>query len=174
MHKIHYITLKWKEIKGISSHQVGYLAPGWKTSSTSKLTNWRRMEESLLWKPPWIPKGHLEIKFHLLLIFNPHPFKIHLLLHIIPPKIRCLKTTEKVSFNIASEASYVYNLSWQKFTKSDKEVTFVEFLKTWSLRSNSVTRQVSFKKTKIGGKRQNSNATFWVIFKQCGKSQLFF
>ena len=47
---------------------------------------------------------------------------------------------------------------------------FGEFLKTWSLRSNSVTRQVSFNRTKIGGKCQNvksSNATFWVIFKQC-------
>ena len=47
---------------------------------------------------------------------------------------------------------------------------FGEFLKTWSLRSNSVTRQVSFNRTKIGGKCQNaknSNATFWMIFKQC-------
>ena len=31
-----------------------------------------------------------------------------------------------------------------------------EFLKTWSLRSNSVTRQVSFNRTKIDGKCQNS------------------
>ena len=49
-------------------------------------------------------------------------------------------------------------------------VHFGEFLKTWSLRSNSVTRHVSFKRTKNGGKWQNSklqNATFWVIFKQC-------
>ena len=30
-----------------------------------------------------------------------------------------------------------------------------EFLKNWSLRSNSVTRQVSFNRTKIGGKCQN-------------------
>ena len=30
---------------------------------------------------------------------------------------RCLKITEKVSFNIASEASYVYILSGQKFNK---------------------------------------------------------
>ena len=45
-------------------------------------------------------------------------------------------------------------------------VHFGEFLKTWSLRSNSVTRQVTFKKTKIGGNCQNSNATFWAIFKQ--------
>ena len=29
-------------------------------------------------------------------------------------KAQCLKITEKVSFKIASEASYVYILSWQK------------------------------------------------------------
>ena len=51
--------------------------------------------------------------------------------------------------------------------KMPKMVHFGEFLKTWSLRSNSVTRQVSLNRTKIGGKGQNSNATFWVIFKQC-------
>ena len=48
-----------------------------------------------------------------------------------------------------------------------KIVHFGEFLKIWSLRSNSVTRHVTFNRTKIGGKRQNSNATFLVIFKQC-------
>ena len=31
---------------------------------------------------------------------------------------RCLKITEKVSFNIASEASYVYILSGQKLIKN--------------------------------------------------------
>ena len=50
---------------------------------------------------------------------------------------RCLKITEKVSFNIESEASYVYILSGQKLTKNAK----------------------------------NSNATFWVIFKQCTSVQ---
>ena len=35
-------------------------------------------------------------------------------------------------------------------------VHFGDFLKTWSLRSNSGTRQVSFNRTKIGGKCQNS------------------
>ena len=30
------------------------------------------------------------------------------------PKTRCLKITEKVSFNIASEASYVYIIEWTK------------------------------------------------------------
>ena len=41
-------------------------------------------------------------------------------------------------------------------------VHFDEFLKTWSLRSNSVTRQVSFNRTKIGGKCQN-----WKIQSSC-------
>ena len=41
-------------------------------------------------------------------------------------------------------------------TKAKKMVHFGEFLKTWSLRSNSVTRLVSFNRTKIGGKCQNS------------------
>ena len=34
-------------------------------------------------------------------------------------------------------------------------VNFGEFLKTWSLRSNRVTRQVSFNRSKNGGKCQN-------------------
>ena len=33
---------------------------------------------------------------------------------------RCLKITEKVSFNIAREASYVYILRGQKFIKNAK------------------------------------------------------
>ena len=41
------------------------------------------------------------------------------------------------------------------------------FLKNWSWWSNSVARQVNFDRTKIGGKYQNSNETFWVIFNQC-------
>ena len=70
---------------------------------------------------------------------------------------RGLKIVGKVSFNIASEASYVYILSGQKLIKNaQKMVHFGEFLKTWSLRSNSVTRQVSFNRTNIGRKRQNS------------------
>ena len=40
---------------------------------------------------------------------------------------RCLKITEKVSFNIASEASYVYILSGQKSIKNGQ---FDELLKT--------------------------------------------
>ena len=37
-----------------------------------------------------------------------------------PTLPRCLKITEKVSFNIVSEASYVYILSGQKLTKNAK------------------------------------------------------
>ena len=42
---------------------------------------------------------------------------------ICNPKPRCLKMTEKVSFNIASEASYVYILSGQKLIKNAKNGT---------------------------------------------------
>ena len=38
---------------------------------------------------------------------------------------RCLKITEKVSFNIASEASYVYILSRRKFIKNAKNGPFL-------------------------------------------------
>ena len=80
---------------------------------------------------------------------------------------RCLKITEKVSFNIASKASYVYILSGQNLIKNAKSGPFWRVLKTWSLQSNSDTRHVNFNRTKIGGKFKNSNGTFGVIFKQC-------
>ena len=35
--------------------------------------------------------------------------------------VQCLKIIEKVSLNIASEASYVYILSWQKFIKRSQK-----------------------------------------------------
>ena len=40
------------------------------------------------------------------------------------PSSRCLKITEKMPFNIASEASYVYILSGQKFIKNAKNGPF--------------------------------------------------
>ena len=40
---------------------------------------------------------------------------------------RCLKITEKVSFNIASEASYVYILNRQKLIKNAKMVNLASF-----------------------------------------------
>ena len=39
-------------------------------------------------------------------------------------KAQCLKITEKVSFNIASEASYVYILSGHKLIKNAKNGPF--------------------------------------------------
>ena len=42
-------------------------------------------------------------------------------------RAQCLKITEKVSFNIASEASFVYILSGQKFIKNAKNGQFDEF-----------------------------------------------
>ena len=66
--------------------------------------------------------------------------------------LQCLKTTEKVSFNIASEASYVYIFSRHKFIKNAKNRRFFML--------NSVTRQVSLNRTKIVGKCQNSTGTF--------------
>ena len=59
---------------------------------------------------------------------------------------RCLKITEKVSFKIASEASYVYILSGQKLIQSAKNG---DFSKTLSLLSNSVTRHVTWKGQKL-------------------------
>ena len=58
------------------------------------------------------------------------------------------------------------HFEWTKVNqKCQKWSILANFWK--SLWSNSVTRQVSFNRTKIGGKCQNSNATFWVIFKHC-------
>ena len=69
---------------------------------------------------------------------------------------------KKVSFNIASEASYVY--IFQKFIKNAKNGQFVDSLKL-------VVKQCYqigiFDRAKIDEKCQNSNAIFSVIFKQC-------
>ena len=46
---------------------------------------------------------------------------------------RCLKITEKVSFNIANEASYVYILSGQKFIKNAKNSSFWRFFENLKL-----------------------------------------
>ena len=44
-------------------------------------------------------------------------------------KHKCLKVTKKVSFNIASEASYGYILSGQKFIKNAKNSQFMKDLR---------------------------------------------
>ena len=73
----------------------------------------------------------------------------------------------KVSFNLASEASYVYILVDKSLMKMPKIVNFGEFSKTWILRSNSVTSQVTFKRKMP--KLTKLNVTFWVIFKHCAQ-----
>ena len=66
--------------------------------------------------------------------------------------------------------NYITTKPWFWVDKSSlkmpKMVHFGEFLKTWSLRSNSVTRQVSFNRTKIGGKCQKFNilSNFHVMY----------
>ena len=58
-----------------------------------------------------------------------------------------------------------------------KMVHFDEFLKTWSLWSNRITRHVSFNSTKIGGKCQNLNIQtrhFGWFSNTVGKGEIFF
>ena len=62
---------------------------------------------------------------------------------------RCLKITEKVSFNVASEASYVYIKSGQKFIKNAKIGQVLQLFDDLALRSNSVTRLISIGKTVV-------------------------
>ena len=60
----------------------------------------------------------------------------------------CLNITEKVSFNIASETSYVYILSWQKFIKLTKMVNLASF---WILEACDQTEPDRFSKLKLSG-----------------------
>ena len=69
---------------------------------------------------------------------------------------RCLKITEKVAFNIASEASYVY-ISCQKLIKKAKKKSILaSFLKPQDCGQNLLPDRslLSFNRTKIVGKCQ--------------------
>ena len=61
---------------------------------------------------------------------------------------QCLKISEKVAFNIASEASYVYILSGQKLIKNAKNGPFGEFLKNLKLAVKQCYQKVNFKRAK--------------------------
>ena len=64
-------------------------------------------------------------------------------------KARCLKITEKVSFNIASETSYIYILSGQKFIKKiPKMVQFGEFFENLKLAVRQSYQTGQFKQVK--------------------------
>ena len=65
----------------------------------------------------------------------------------------CLKITEKVSFNIASESSYVYILSGQKLIKNAKNGPFWRVFENLKL---AVKQSYQTGLSKIGGKCQNS------------------
>ena len=68
-----------------------------------------------------------------------------------------LKITEKVSFNIASEASYVY------FIKNAKNGQFWRVFEIMKL----TVKQCFQKGQKLADNAQNWNETFWIIFKHC-------
>ena len=51
------------------------------------------------------------------------------MLQVVKDDAQCLKIIEKVVFNIASEASYVYILSGQTLIKNAKNGQFGEFFK---------------------------------------------
>ena len=56
----------------------------------------------------------------------------------------------------AKRATFTFWVNKSSIKKYQKWSVLASFWKTWSLRSNSVTRQVSFNCAKIGGKCQNS------------------
>ena len=116
----------------------------WEITLISRLTGYqkcldRRRRRKLCF--PWDFKIHWIYSNQCFLIWPCRNFfHVELWLYIVAhPWVallpRCLKITEKVSFNIAS---YVCNLSGQLLIKNVKNGQFGEFLKIWSLRPNSL------------------------------------
>ena len=72
---------------------------------------------------------------------------------------QCLKITEKVSFNIASEASYVFILSGQKFIKNAKNGPFWRVLEKLE---NAVKQcyQTTIRQNAENATIKKSNATY--------------
>ena len=97
----------------------------------------------------------------------------------IPIRARCLKITEKVLFNIASEAAcYAYILNGQKLSNKKRQKSpFGRVFENLKLAVIQCYQTGQFYKDKNWWKMskfKNSNATFWVIFKQCAFMRLFF
>ena len=64
---------------------------------------------------------------------------------------QCLKITKKKSHSTLRAKRATFTICVDKTSlKNAQNTQFDEFLKTYSLRSNSVTKRVSFKRTKIG------------------------
>ena len=57
---------------------------------------------------------------------------------------QCLKIIEKVSFNNASEASYVYIFNGQKFIKNAKNGSFWQLLKNLKLVDKQCYQTIHF------------------------------
>ena len=77
---------------------------------------------------------------------------------------KSLKIIEKVSFNIASEASYGYILSWQKFIKNTKNRQFGEFLVKHK-QCYQISQFQLYKNWWKMPKLITLGETFWVTFK---------
>ena len=95
---------------------------------------------------------------------------LHLLVFYVPihkrERLHNVWKSQKKSHSTwrAKRATFAF-LAYKSSLKMPKIVNFDEFLKSWSLRSNSVTRQVNFNWTKIGRKCQIQklkNAPFWI------------
>ena len=90
-------------------------------------------------------------------------------LAFLKPHSRCLKNIEKVSFNIASERSYVYILSGQKFIKNAQKNQFWQVFENLKLEVKQCYQIGQFLEDKNWRKLsifEDSNVTFWMIFKQ--------
>ena len=67
---------------------------------------------------------------------------------------------------IASEASYVYILSGQKFIKNAKK-SFWRVFEYLMFKVKQCYQTGNFNKTTIDENSKTQNATFWVTFKHC-------
>ena len=73
--------------------------------------------------------------------------------YLITVHAQCLQISEKVAFNIASEASYVYILSRQKFIENAKKSSFLaSFWKHEACGQTVLPDRSLLKGLKIGGK----------------------
>ena len=72
----------------------------------------------------------------------------------IEPEHIVWKSQKKSHLTLRAKQATFTNLCGQEFIKNARNGLFVEFLKTWSLRLNSVTIIHFLNRTKIGGKRQ--------------------
>ena len=84
--------------------------------------------------------------------------------NIMSPTItRCLKVIEK-SHQHCERSELCLHFEWTKVNQKRQEWSILASFKTWCLRSNSVTRQVIFDRTKLNFMK---NETIFDILKHC-------